>query len=82
VAASPVVFTATCNVAGVLPLVGVTESQLPVELALAVKAIVPLAPATERVWLAGLAPPAVPLKLRDEGVTESVGCADTVSATV
>ncbi len=72
-AARPVVFTETCRVVLVLPVVGATESHVPLGLGAAVKAMVPLAPFTVRVCDAGLAPPTMPLKVSGVGVTVSTG---------
>ena len=66
---------------GVVPLVGVTESQLPDEVAaVAVKAM-PEVPATLTVWAGGVVPVRVYAKFNELGLAESVGVADTTRVT-
>jgi hypothetical protein len=80
-AARPVGFTATVSavgvppVAAVVPLVGVTLSQVPpagVVAAAAVKLMAAALLVRLMVWLAGVAPPVTKLKDRDVGVTPNV----------
>ena len=72
-AARPVMSTEAVSVEGAVPLVGLTVSHG--ALSLAVKLSVP-APVLLMliVWLAGLLPPAVAVKLRLAGLTPMVGC--------
>src|SRR5271170_3184641 len=68
-------FTATVTTDGAAPPGGLTESQ---PLDEATVNVVPEGAASESVWFAGLAPPAVALKASEEGVT--VSAVSTASA--
>jgi hypothetical protein len=75
-AASPVVFTDTTSVLGAVPEVGVTLSQLPPDVVDALAdhvSVPPPAFVNETFCAAGLAPPAVPLKVSVAGVKAIAG---------
>ena len=65
--------TLTVTLPGVVPLAGLTESQLPplVVAAVAVKLIDPGVPVTLMLWVAGAGPPCTCEKVSDAGVAAS-----------
>src|SRR4051812_6143868 len=79
----PVPLAVTCKVTGVLPLAGVTESQLPVDVAEAFTAIAPGVPEMVRLPAAGAGPPCTCVKASDVGAVEIVpGRTTRVTGTV
>ena len=71
----------TVSVCGAEPLAGVTVSQLASSAAVKLRLPPPVF-VTLSVLAAGFAPPAVPLKASDAGVTASAGAGSTTSVTV
>src|SRR5262249_29089408 len=72
-AASPLMLTEAVSVEGAVPLAGLTVSHEASSLAVKLRVPPPVL-VTLIVWLAGLLPPAVAVKLRLVGLTPMVGC--------